>query len=145
MTCRVCQRDFDLPDFIRFIQQWALNCSADPSIAPGQHLTRLTLPGGDGTGDDLESQRRLAASLLRHLAPSIRDRENSECREQSPTPSTASVGSSSGRKERPQSEEKEEEKRKNAVVDAGANTNESGKTYFHYIHTYLLNRFRDFG
>ncbi|XP_043196724.1 B-cell lymphoma/leukemia 11A-like [Amphibalanus amphitrite] len=125
MTCRVCQRDFDLPDFIRLIQQWALSCSADPSVAPDQHLTRLALPGAEG-GDDLEAQRRLAASLLRHLTPSVRDRENSECREQSPTPSTASSGSSSEKKEGTKSEEREEERRKSSVVDVGANTNESG-------------------
>ncbi|KAF0292663.1 B-cell lymphoma/leukemia 11A [Amphibalanus amphitrite] len=125
MTCRVCQRDFDLPDFIRLIQQWALSCSADPSVAPGQHLTRLALPGAEG-GDDLETQRRLAASLLRHLTPSVRDRENSECREQSPTPSAASSGSSSEKKEGTKSEEREDERRKSSVVDVGANTNESG-------------------
>ena len=125
MTCRVCQRDFDLPDFIRFIQQWALNCSADPSVAPSQHLSRLALPGAEG-GEEGESQRRLAASLLRHLAPSTRDRDNLECREQSPTPSTASSGSS-GKREGSKNEEREEERRKNAVVDVGANTNESGK------------------
>ncbi|KAF0297452.1 B-cell lymphoma/leukemia 11A [Amphibalanus amphitrite] len=124
MTCTVCQRDFDLPDFIRLIQQWALSCSADPSVAPGQHLTRLAMPGAEG-GDDLETQRRLAASLLRHLTPSVRDRENSECREQSPTPSTASSGSSSEKKEGTKSEEREDERRKSSVVDVGANTNES--------------------
>ena len=83
---------------------------------------------GEG-GDDLESQRRLAASFLRYLAPSVRDRENLECRGLSPTPSTASSGSSSGRGERSKrrEEEEEEENRKNSLVDVGANTNDSGE------------------
>ena len=122
MTCQVCQRDFGLSDFIRFIQQWAQNCS-DPGSTPGQLPTGL----GDSS-DDPESQRRLAASLLRHLAPSIRDRENLKLRDLSPTPSTASSGSSFERKELARkSEEGDEERKKNPVVDAGANTNESGE------------------
>ncbi|XP_037078726.1 B-cell lymphoma/leukemia 11B-like [Pollicipes pollicipes] len=133
MTCRICQRDFDLADFIRFIHHWALNCSGEQAGGVHGHSATHLTPSGESDDEfslNGDAQRRLAASFLRQLAPSSRDRENLECNGLSPAPSSMSSGSSVVKKEdipkRYKDEDTDREKRKHLLVNAGANTAESG-------------------
>ncbi|XP_037072996.1 uncharacterized protein LOC119094038 [Pollicipes pollicipes] len=130
MTCRICQRDFDLADVIRFIHQRVLQC-APPPPATGDQGGRDTPPGArpDRDGPGLNGRRRPSGNAPRRIATSIGDREKLHLNGLSPTPSVSST-SSDGRREdgdRPKRTEEEEAKIKCRLVDACANTTESGK------------------
>ena len=122
-TCGICQRRFDLADVIRFIHQRVLPGS--PGSISGPPDPGRDTPPGDRTAEPLalNGRRRPSGSAPHRLATSVGDREKLQLNGLSPTPSVSSLSS---REEESRKEREEEVKRR--LVDAGANTTDSGES-----------------
>jgi len=142
MTCRICQRDFDLADVVRFIQQRVLQYT--PPLTSGQvnnQLGRHTPP----TDRPSDHRRRRPSGAAPRRPTSIGDREKLQLNGLSPTPSVSSL-SSEGRREEDgrRARTRPEDEGDSRLVDACANTTESAERAPQFAGA-LLDRLREMG